>query len=86
MKAVEVWEKTLEQSDVESNKARIDRKVTASILLNLINAYLVLENPADADKHLVALKKVKAPYRIEVLIPKFEAAVSDLRMRIDAKI
>tara|TARA_R110000737_G_scaffold164321_1_gene191791 strand:+ start:26275 stop:27498 length:1224 start_codon:yes stop_codon:yes gene_type:complete len=86
IKAVAIWEKTLEQSDLESNKARIDKKVTASILFNLINAYLLIENPADADKHLVALKKINAPYRIELMIPKFESEVRDLRARLDAKI
>ena len=86
MKAVTQWETILQMSDVESNKARIDRRVTASILFNLINAYLVIENPAEADKHLTTLKKINAPYRIESQVPKFETEVRDLRARIDAKI
>ena len=86
LKAITVWEQTYAQADVESNKARIDKKVTISILLNLINANIYTENPADADKYLMALKKLNVPYRTEQSLPAIEAEIRDLKSRIDAKI
>ena len=86
LKAIKVWEQTLGESDLESNKARIDKKVTISILMNLINACMVTENPADAEKYFLALKKMNVPYRVETTLKNLEPEIRDLKSRVDAKI
>jgi len=39
-KAIKIWEKAIEESDVDNRKARINEKVTKFTYLNLYNAYL----------------------------------------------
>ena len=39
-KAIEIWEKQLEQSDLSNNKSRINKKSTALLFANLAEAYL----------------------------------------------
>jgi hypothetical protein len=86
LKAIEIWERVYQESDLESNKARIDKKVTTSILINLVNACLYTENPVDADTYFVALKKINVPYRVQARFNDIEVSIRDLKSRVDAKI
>jgi hypothetical protein len=85
-KAIAIWLKAIEESDLESKKARINKKVTIPLLMNLINAYLVTENPAMAQKYFTALKDIKVPYRVEIMLDGIESEIIDLQNRVNAKI
>ena len=86
LEAVEIWKKAYAESDLEDRKARINKKVTISVLLNLINAALVTEQPAEAATYFTALKNIKVPYRVEITLDAIDAEIRDLQMRVNAKI
>lgn len=48
-KAIEIWEKQLEQSDLSNNKSRINKKSTALLFANLAEAYLWVDQFDKAD-------------------------------------
>ncbi len=86
LKAIEIWKKAYSESDLENGKARIDKKVTISILLNLINACLVTEQPEEAAIYFKALKDINVPYAVEITLTEIENKIRDLQQRVDAKI
>lgn len=85
LEAVEIWKKAYAEADLEDRKARINKKVTISLLLNIINACLVTENPTEAATYFTALKNIKVPYRVEITLDAIDAEIRDLQNRVNAK-
>lgn len=54
--ACSIWEKALEESDMNDNKARINDKVTALIYVNLAEAYMWMNEWAQADNYIQKAK------------------------------
>ncbi len=50
--AIAIWEKALEESDLQNKKARIDQKVTRHIYYNLAFAYVLKNDFAKAQQYL----------------------------------
>lgn len=55
-KACDIWEKALQESDVNDNKARINDKVTALIYVNLAEAYMWMNEWTTADGYIQKAK------------------------------
>lgn len=55
-KAAAIWEKALQESDVNDNKARINDKVTALIYVNLAEAYMWMNEWTTADGYIQKAK------------------------------
>lgn len=51
-----IWEKALQESDVNDNKARINDKVTALIYVNLAEAYMWMDEWSTADGYIQKAK------------------------------
>ena len=51
-KAIEIWEKQLDQSDLSDNKSRINKKATALLCTNLAEAYLWVDEYNNADLYI----------------------------------
>ena len=83
-KAIVIWEQAYTESDVDDKKARINQKVTSLVLLNLVHASLILQNPEAAQTYLNALDKIKSPYKISVLIPALREQIGDVKERVEA--
>lgn len=56
MKAVAIWEKALQESNVNDSKARINDKVTALIYVNLAEAYIWMDDWSTADNYIQKAK------------------------------
>lgn len=48
-KAIDVWEKALTESDINDRKARIDKNVTSALYVNLMEAYLWMDDFSNAE-------------------------------------
>lgn len=52
LKAIEIWEKDLEESNLNENKTRINKKSTALLYANLAEAYMWFEDFDKADLYI----------------------------------
>lgn len=50
--AVEKWNNSLKESSLTDKKARIDKDISIAIYFNLIESYLILRDPVNAQKNL----------------------------------
>jgi hypothetical protein len=70
--AIEIWEKELKESRPNDKKARIGRSVTQAIILNLIQANIIIENYKEAKNYcdkfdLLPYHKNRYKYHLEKL-------------------
>ena len=79
--AVKVWEKALNESDLEDRKARIDEKVTTMIHFNLLVAYMYLNNFDACQKTFDALDKLKLSYTEKQVVEDLKAQFDDIKKR-----
>jgi hypothetical protein len=86
LEAIASWKVSLSESDLEDKKARINKKVTIILLLNLIEAELILQNPTDAKAHMKTLKTIKLSYANTLLQKKLEKEIKDVSKRVAAKL
>lgn len=49
--AIEIWEKMLQESNIEDKKARVDARVTREIYFNLAKAYMWIDEYARAEEY-----------------------------------
>ena len=56
MEAIAIWKMAMNESSLE------DKKVTTILLLNLIEASLIIQNPMDAQTYMKTLKTIKLSY------------------------
>lgn len=63
--AIAIWEKALLESDVENKKARIDEEVTYATYLNLIEAYIFVDDFSKAKSLIAKLSIYGIPKRVK---------------------
>lgn len=74
LKGIEIWEKALGESNVNDNKSRINKKVTALIFYNLAEAYLWIDQFDNSENYRIkaeqagVLKYKSAAKRLESLL------------------
>lgn len=82
--AITLWNKALEESDIENKKARIDKDVTIAIYFNLLEAYFALRNTATADDILKTMGRMDMSNRDKKQREAYEQAYIDLKLRLAA--
>ena len=82
--AIEIWNKALEESDIENKKARIDKDITIAIYFNLLEAYFATRNTTAADEILKTLGRMDLSNRDKKLLESRETAFIDLKLRMAA--
>ena len=83
-KAIDIWKKALEESDLENKKARIDKDVTIAIYVNLLEAYFALRNTNEADFILQTLGRMDLSNRDKKQVEAYQKAYLDLKLRMAA--
>jgi hypothetical protein len=83
-KAIDIWKKALEESDLENKKARIDKDVTIAIYVNLLEAYFALRNTNEADVILQTLGRMDLSNRDKKQVEAYQKAYLDLKLRMAA--
>lgn len=84
IKATEQWESTLKESNTSDKKARINKKVTAAIYVNLAEAYLWMDDFSTAELYANKAKNLsvgKFTRHAKQLIPFIQAQ----KVRFDAQ-
>ena len=82
--AIGIWNKALEESDIENKKARIDKDVTVAIYFNLLEAYFALRNTTAADEILKTMGRMDISNRDKKQREAYEQAYIDLKLRMAA--
>lgn len=82
--AIGIWNKALEESDIDNKKARIDKDITVAIYFNLLEAYFALRNTAAADEILKTLGRMDLSNRDKKQREAYEQAYMDLKLRMAA--
>ncbi len=82
--AIAIWNKALEESDIENKKARIDKDATIAIYFNLMEAYFALRNTAAADEILKTMGRMGISNREKKQREAYEQAFIDLKLRMAA--
>ena len=82
--AIAIWNKALEESDIENKKARIDKDATIAIYFNLMEAYFALRNTAAADEILKTMGRMDISNREKKQREAYEQAFIDLKLRMAA--
>lgn len=82
--AITLWNKALEESDIENKKARIDKDITIAIYFNLLEAYFALRNTATADDILKTMGRMDLSNRDKKQREAYEQAYIDLKLRLAA--
>jgi hypothetical protein len=81
--AVNVWKKTLSESNAADNKARINGKVTALIYYNIAEAYLWMSNFDEAEQFInKAINAGEVKYKTEA--KRLQGVLVDFKMRWNA--
>ncbi len=83
-KAIAIWKKALEESDITNKKARIDKDVTIAIYVNLLEAYFALRNTNEADVILQTLGRMDLSNRDKKQVEAYQKAYLDLKLRMAA--
>ena len=83
-KAIAIWKKALEESDLANKKARIDKDVTIAIYVNLLEAYFALRNTKEADVILQTLGRMDLSNRDKKQVEAYQKAYLDLKLRMAA--
>jgi len=86
MEAITIWKAALKESSLEDKKARVNKKVTTILLLNIIEASLIIQNPTDAKAHMKTLKTIKLSYANGLLVKKLEKEIRNVNKRVQAKL
>lgn len=86
MKAITIWKAALKESNVDDKKSRVNKKVTTIILLNIIEASLITQNPIDAKSHMKTLKTIKLSYANTLLVKKLDLKIKNVNKRVQAKL
>ena len=82
--AIGIWNKALEESDIDNKKARIDKDITIAIYFNLLEAYFALRNTAAADEILKTMGRMDISNREKKQREAYEQAYIDLKLRMAA--
>ncbi|MFM7007089.1 MAG: hypothetical protein ACKOWX_07525 [Flavobacteriales bacterium] len=82
--AIAIWNKALEESDIENKKARIDKDATIAIYFNLMEAYFALRNTTAADEILKTMGRMDISNREKKQREAYEQAFIDLKLRMAA--
>lgn len=83
-KAIASWEAALKQSDVKNKKARIDEDVTESLLMNLSEVYVWLNDFTKAQEYLTQLDGFKLSMKEKGLKAGTKAFLTDQTARVTA--
>ena len=83
-KAIVVWKKALEESEIDNKKARINKDVTIAIYFNLLEAYFALRNTTEADAILQTMGRMDISNRDKKQREAYEQAYIDLKLRLAA--
>ncbi|MGB0427919.1 MAG: hypothetical protein ACPGEC_03210, partial [Flavobacteriales bacterium] len=83
-KAIALWKQELALSDLEDRKARINRKVTESILFNLMYIGLVVNDIKLSENAFYKLKDMKLSYTEKKVVSAFESNIKDEKKRLEA--
>jgi hypothetical protein len=83
-KAIIIWKKALEESEIDNKKARIDKDVTIAIYFNLLEAYFALRNTTEADVILQTMGRMDISNRDKKQREAYEQAYIDLKLRMAA--
>lgn len=82
--AIKMWESILQESDLDNKKARVYKKVTKVLLLNLIEANLYTNNVALTKKYIADLEKINLTYTEKQHIKVVKIALEDSEKRLIA--
>jgi len=85
-KAISLWTDILKESDLTDKKARIDEKVTRTLLINIIEAAITINDFKIAEANLDSLKALDSSSSEKKLIEKLEIRFADKKLRFDASI
>ena len=83
-KAIDIWKKALEESEIDNKKARINKDVTIAIYFNLLEAYFALRNTTEADAILQTMGRMDISNRDKKQREAYEQAYIDLKLRMAA--
>jgi hypothetical protein len=80
--AILIWEKAMEESNIEDRKARIDKGVTEAILFNLVEANIALKDMVKADEYLNKLKNMSLNYSEKQSVEAYEIQMASINERL----
>lgn len=67
LKAIDMWQSILNESNLDDKKARIDKKVTMAVLENIAYCYFFIQNFSEADKFMLQAMNVdKKAWQLEL--------------------
>jgi hypothetical protein len=67
LKAIDMWQSILKESNLDDKKARIDKKVTMAVLENIAYCYFFIQNFSEADKFMLQAMNVdKKSWQLEL--------------------
>lgn len=82
-KAISIWEEAEKESYIDDNKARVNKKVTATVYVNLANAYLWSNDFSKADYYIQkAISLSVSKYKNDA--KRLQGLVDSRRKRFDA--
>lgn len=82
--AIAIWEKALEESNLEDKKARIDADVTIATYFNLIEAYLWLNDYEKVKSYMRTVGKLKISRKENKLLEDYEVFYKSQKDRSEA--
>ncbi|MFL5731149.1 MAG: hypothetical protein ACJ75J_16800 [Cytophagaceae bacterium] len=82
--AIQIWEKSLSESNLKDKKARINEKVTAITMLNLAEAYLWLDDYRSAEMYLTKMSTINLAGRDKRSAEGIRYFMAEKKKRYDA--
>jgi hypothetical protein len=82
LQAIDIWNKAIQESDINNKKARIDKDVTIAVCFNLLEANLAIRNHAAGMLVLQKLNTIDLSNKERVKKAGYESDYSDLKKRL----
>ena len=79
--AISSWKNALLESNIDDKKARIDKDVTIALYYNLLEAYFITRNTADADTILETMSLMDLSNRDKKDLEKYNELYLNLKLR-----
>lgn len=79
--AISSWKNALLESNIDDKKARIDKDVTIALYYNLLEAYFITRNTADADTILETMSLMDLSNRDKKDLEKYNELYINLKVR-----
>ncbi len=82
--AIAIWEKAMTESNPKNKKARVDMDVTQVTVLNLIEAYIFIDDFANAQSYIDKLKTLDPSKKERRRMERMEYLLKEQKKRYDA--